>query len=336
MYMRRALDLAAQGSGFTYPNPMVGAVLVHDGRILAEGYHHRAGEPHAEIMALNNLGAADRSNLPQATMYVTLEPCSHRGRTGPCCLALIEQGVGRVVVALEDPNPLVSGRGISMLREAGCRVEVGIEAERAEQLNRAFLSSFRRGRPWVVLKWAADANGAVDGPRSPEHPGPWTVTGSEAQITSHRLRQRCGALLVGAGTWLADRTRGSVRALAGPEIARILWASRPLAESDRLRAEQEGWTMWSPDAGEDSAHALERHLAHSTLRSVLVEGGPKTLKLFLDSRLWDEAYKWSSPRSLPAGGPPEPSNNLVWQHVGRYGGDELQVAVPVTPNEHDR
>lgn len=326
VYMQRALDLAAQGLGFTHPNPLVGAVLVHDGRILAEGYHHRGGEPHAEVMALRNLHESDRRLLPHATMYVTLEPCSHHGRTGPCSQALIDHQVGRVVVALEDPNPLVSGRGISMLRAAGATVDVGIEAERAEFQNRAFLWSMRHGRPWITLKWASDARGAVDGPRSEEHPGPWSITGSEAQIWSHRLRQTCGALLVGAGTWRNDRTAGTVRAVYGPENQRIIWASRPLSALDEQLALEQGWTLWSPEPNEDLAIALQRHLEASGLRSLMVEGGPATINAFIQAGLWNEAYRWNAPTTLPEGGPREPLAPFAWRSRGRYGADELLYA----------
>lgn len=327
--MQRALDLAAQGSGFTQPNPLVGAVLVHDGRILAEGYHHRAGEPHAEVMALRNLRESDRGLLPFATMYVTLEPCSHHGRTGPCSQALIDHKVGRVVVALEDPNPLVSGRGISMLRAAGTTVEVGVEAAQAEFQNKAFLWSMRHGRPWITLKWASDARGAVDGPRSNEHPGPWSITGTEAQIWSHRLRQTCGALLVGAGTWLNDRTAGTVRAVHGPEIHRIIWASRSLSKQHERLALEQGWTLWSPEPNENVAIALQRHLEASGLRSLMVEGGPATIQLFVQAGLWNDAYRWNAPITLPYGGPLEPSVPFAWRTLGRYGADELFTATHV-------
>jgi diaminohydroxyphosphoribosylaminopyrimidine deaminase/5-amino-6-(5-phosphoribosylamino)uracil reductase len=327
--MQRALDLAAQGTGFTFPNPLVGAVLVHEGRILGEGYHHRAGEPHAEIMALRSVQAADAGLLPHATLYVTLEPCSHQGRTGPCCLALIEHQIGRVVVAIEDPNPLVAGRGISMLRAAGCRVDVGVESARAEAMNRGFLHAMRTGRPWVVLKWAEDARGQIDGPRSPEHPGPWAVTGAEAQVWSHRLRQTCGALLVGAGTWLADRTQGTLRAVAGPEIARIMWATRPIKPNLEAQARREGWLIWTPEPGEAVAEALPRLLATSGLRSLMVEGGAQTLAAFASLGLWNEAYRWTAPQTLPPLGVGAPKLGVDWTPLGRYGSDELHHALNV-------
>jgi diaminohydroxyphosphoribosylaminopyrimidine deaminase/5-amino-6-(5-phosphoribosylamino)uracil reductase len=327
--MQRALDLAAQGRGFTFPNPVVGAVLVHEDRILAEGYHHRAGEPHAEIMALRAVREADVPLLPHSTLYVTLEPCSHHGKTGPCSQAVVDCGIGRVVVAVADPNPLVSGRGIAQLRAAGCTVEVGTGAVRAEALNREFLHSMRTGLPWTVLKWAEDVHGQIDGPRTAEHPGPWAVTGAEAQIWSHRLRQTCGALLVGAGTWLADRTQGTLRAVAGTDIVRVLFAGRPLDSEAVERALSQGWQIWTPEPNEPAAAALPRLLAASGLRSLMVEGGAKTLGLFDALGLWNEAYRWTAAHALPQNGVLAPTLNADWTSLGTYGCDELHYALNV-------
>lgn len=329
-WMQRALDLAAQGDGFTHPNPLVGAVLVHSNRILGEGYHHRAGDPHAEVMALRLVAPEDRSLLPTATMYVTLEPCSHFGRTGPCSLALIEAGVGRVVVANEDPNPLVSGRGIAMLREAGLTVETGLLREEAAALNRMFLSSMTSGRPFIVLKWAEDAGGFVDGIRRELNAPATAISGPEAQVWTHRMRQRCGALLVGAGTWLADATRGDVRAVAGGEISRIILASRPMRPEDVQRAESSGWTIWNLHE-EDPVAALQSQLAASGLRGLLVEGGPRTTSMFLRSGLWDEAYRIRANHHRASGGVKAPTANIKWESKRHLGSDVLEYALNSAP-----
>lgn len=325
-FMARALDLAAQGTGFTEPNPRVGAVLVHEGRIIGEGYHHRAGEPHAEIMALANVRPEDLKLVAASTMYVTLEPCSHTGRTGPCSLALVQSGVRRVVVAHGDPNPHVSGRGISQLKDAGIDVLVGPGSARAAELNRAFFHSMVHGQPWITLKWAEDATGHLDGRRSTAHPGPWSITGPESGVVTHRLRQTCGALLVGTGTWLADGTRGTVRAVAGPEIPRIIWASRPLSPADAKRAAEQGWAVWGPRPGESPAEAWNAALSSCGLRGILVEGGAGVLAELLALDLWDEAYRWQSPNPLPDPGTAAPAFLGAWMHVGRYGRDELYRA----------
>ncbi|MEN9939776.1 MAG: Riboflavin biosynthesis protein RibD [Bacteroidota bacterium] len=329
-FMRRALDLAAQAEGFTHPNPLVGAVLVHDGTVIGEGYHHRAGEAHAEVMALRSVSRENAHLVPRATMYVTLEPCSHTGRTGPCSLALVEAGVQRIVVAHEDPNPLVSGRGIEMLRQAGRLVDLGILRDEAEVQNRRFFTSMREGRPYITLKWAQDSTGAVDGPRSAEHPGPWAISGAEAQVWTHRLRQVCGAILVGFGTWKADHPKGSVRAVAGASMDRFVWAARRLSDRDRIEIEASGWDIWEPQIGESADDALLRHLSGSGLRGLLVEGGPQTTMTFARLGMWDEAFKLVSPELVPVGGAKAPSLRADWQHVAQWGLDELQRCERVT------
>ena len=195
--MREALRLAEFGRGRTSPNPMVGAVLVRDGRIVGAGWHRKAGTEHAEIHALRMAGELARG----ATLYVTLEPCSHTGRTGPCARAVIEAGVKRVVAAMEDPNPVVSGRGFQMLREAGVEVDCGLLEQEARRLNEAFLTWVTEKRPFVTLKMAMTRDGktATAGGESQ-----W-ITGEEARLRGHVLRDEYDAILVGIGTVLADR-----------------------------------------------------------------------------------------------------------------------------------
>ena len=195
-YMTRALALAEKGLYTTDPNPRVGAVVVKDDQIIGEGYHLQAGTPHAEVHALQQSGEAARG----ATCYVTLEPCSHFGRTPPCADALVKAGVARVVVAMEDPNPLVSGQGISRLRQAGIQVDIGLLADEAAALNPGFISRMRRGRPWVRLKLAA----SVDGRTALANGASQWITGPEARADVHHLRARSSAIVTGIGTVLAD------------------------------------------------------------------------------------------------------------------------------------
>jgi len=281
-------------------------------------------------MALRSVSEANAHRVADSTMYVTLEPCSHTGRTGPCSLALIEAGVRRIVVAHEDPNPLVSGRGIEMLRQAGRLVELGLMREEAEVQNRRFFTSMRENRPYVTLKWAQDAAGVVDGPRSTEHPGPWAISGPEAHVWTHRLRQVCGAVLVGYGTWKADQPKGTIRAVSGTQAERIVWVANRLSDRERIEVEASGWTVWEPQIGESADGALIRHLSESGLRGLLVEGGPKTTSEFVRLGLWDEAFKLMSPNHIPAGGPKAPTLHADWQHVARWGLDELQHCERVT------
>ena len=202
-YMARALRLARRGLYTTQPNPRVGCVLVRDGRVVGEGWHQRAGGPHAEVLALRAAGAQAR----EATAYVTLEPCCHHGRTPPCTEALIEAGVAEVVVALEDPNPRVSGQGLARLREAGIRVRAGLLAREAEALNPGFVSRMRRGRPWVRLKSAMSLDGRT---AMASGESQW-ITGAAARADVQRQRARVDAVLTGIGTVRADDPGLNVR-----------------------------------------------------------------------------------------------------------------------------
>lgn len=201
--MARALQLAARGLTTTSPNPRVGCVLMRDGRTVGEGWHARAGEPHAEIHALREAGDAARG----ATAYVTLEPCSHYGRTPPCADALIEAGVGRVVTAMEDPNPLVAGRGLARLRAAGIVTERGLLEAEARELNIGFVSRMSRGRPWVRLKAAA----TLDGKTALDNGVSQWITSPAARADGHRWRARACAILTGIGTVREDDPQLTVR-----------------------------------------------------------------------------------------------------------------------------
>ncbi|GIU33843.1 bifunctional diaminohydroxyphosphoribosylaminopyrimidine deaminase/5-amino-6-(5-phosphoribosylamino)uracil reductase RibD [Shewanella schlegeliana] len=201
--MSLAIELAQKGMYTTRPNPSVGSVIVKDGEIVGEGYHIRAGGPHAEVYALNMAG----SDAKGATAYVTLEPCSHYGRTPPCAKALIEHGVSRVVIAVTDPNPEVSGRGIAMLQDAGIRVDVGLMTEEAKQVNLGFLKRMEKGLPWVTVKLAA----SLDGKTALSNGVSKWITGPEARSDVQRLRARHCALVTGVETILADDPSLNVR-----------------------------------------------------------------------------------------------------------------------------
>ncbi|WP_420069132.1 bifunctional diaminohydroxyphosphoribosylaminopyrimidine deaminase/5-amino-6-(5-phosphoribosylamino)uracil reductase RibD [Rarispira pelagica] len=201
--MHRALSLASRAMGMTSPNPMVGAVVVKDGRIVGEGFHRRAGLPHAEVEALLEAGNAARG----ATVYVTLEPCCHYGKTPPCTSALIDAGVKRVVVAARDPNPKVAGRGIKILREAGIDVRTGVLEKESRWLNRGFMSRMERGRPWVMAKIAMGLDGRI---ALPDGSSRW-ITGEDARHEVMRLRAWYDVVLTGAGTVIADDPQLTVR-----------------------------------------------------------------------------------------------------------------------------
>ncbi len=204
-WMARALVLAERGLFTTTPNPRVGCVIVRDERIIGEGWHVRAGEPHAEVHALAMAGAAARG----ATAYVTLEPCSHHGRTPPCAEALVKAGVSRVVAAMQDPNPLVAGRGLARLQEAGIEVLSGVQEAEARELNIGFVSRMTRGRPWLRLKAAA----TLDGKTALDNGVSQWITGDDARRDAHRWRARSCAVLTGIGTVRDDDPQLNVRAI---------------------------------------------------------------------------------------------------------------------------
>ncbi len=218
-HMSRALELAALGMWSTTPNPRVGCVIVRDRQVVGEGWHRRAGEPHAEVLALAQANGAARG----ATVYLTLEPCSHHGRTPPCVDSLLEAHVGRVVVAMEDPNPLVSGRGLARLREAGVDVRCGLLEQEARELNIGFVSRMTRRRPWVRMKIAASLDGRT---ALPDGSSQW-ITGDAARDDGHAWRARACAILTGIGTVKDDDPRLTVRAVDTPrQPLRVLVDSR--------------------------------------------------------------------------------------------------------------
>ncbi|MGE3925042.1 MAG: bifunctional diaminohydroxyphosphoribosylaminopyrimidine deaminase/5-amino-6-(5-phosphoribosylamino)uracil reductase RibD, partial [Lautropia sp.] len=261
--MSRALELARHGLYTTTPNPRVGCVIVRDNAVVGEGWHRRTGEPHAEILALAEAGDRARG----ATVYVTLEPCSHQGRTPPCTDLLIESRVARVIAAMEDPNPLVNGQGLERLRAAGIDVRCGLMAQEAQALNVGFIARMTRGRPWLRLKVAATLDGVT---ALPDGRSQW-ITSEEARNDGHRWRARACALLTGIGTVKADNPRLTVRAVAtARQPDKVLIDSRlevnPAAELFR-------------DSGALVIHALAEEAVGAERRERLRDAGCELLSL---------------------------------------------------------
>ena len=257
-YMRRCLQLARNGQQNAKPNPMVGAVIVSaDGRIIGEGYHVRCGEGHAEVNAFASVRAEDEPLLKEATIYVSLEPCSHYGKTPPCADLIIQKGVRRAVVGCVDPFAEVKGRGIRKLRDAGIEVEVGVLEKECEALNRRFFTFHREQRPYIILKWAQTANGFID-----DHFKPIQISNDFTKMLSHKLRAEEDAILVGRVTDERDKPQLTVREWSGPNPKRLII---------------------------DRAHPLNLESLHAhQIQSLIVEGGAKTLQSFIDKGLWDE------------------------------------------------
>ena len=313
VHMRRALALAARGWGQTAPNPMVGAVVVRDGAVVGEGWHTRLGAAHAEVEALHAAGESARG----ATMYVTLEPCNHQGRTGPCSEALLVAGITRVVVATRDPNPRAQGGG-ARLRAAGVDVTIGLEDEAAHELNAPFFHALTADRPWLTLKLAVSLDGALaDYIRQPG----W-LTGPAARAEVHRMRAGADAIAVGIGTALADDPRLTVREGVLPRVppTRIVFdSSARLPLTSRLVATAREAPVivvcWAPDpahaaalarAGVDLLHARSlpealRALKGRGVHSLLVEGGAQLAASLLRETLVDRLVIFRAPLLLGAG-----------------------------------
>ena len=257
-YMRRCLQLARNGQQNAKPNPMVGAVIVSaDGRIIGGGYHVRCGEGHAEVNAFASVRAEDEPLLKEATIYVSLEPCSHYGKTPPCADLIIQKGVRRAVVGCVDTFAEVQGRGIRKLREAGIEVTVGVLEAECKALNRRFFTFHREQRPYIILKWAQTANGFID-----DHFKPIQISNDFTKMLSHKLRAEEDAILVGRVTDERDKPQLTVREWSGANPKRLII---------------------------DRAHPLNLESLHAhQIQSLIVEGGAKTLQSFIDKGLWDE------------------------------------------------
>lgn len=303
--MRRAIELAARGLGSTSPNPVVGCVLLDaDGELVGEGFHAYAGGPHAEIVALAQAGGRARGG----TAVVTLEPCDHTGRTGPCTGALIQAGVSRVVIGVPDPNLVASG-GAQTLRDAGVEVEIGVRAAEAEAGNIAWLTAVRRGRPYVIWKFASTIDGrsaAADGTSM------W-ITSEASRMDVHALRGTVDAVLVGIGTVLADDPRLTARNLRDGSLAirqplRVVIDSEGRTPADaRVRdGAARTWVVTTAEVGatkEDRVDldALMTGLYQRGVRAALLEGGPTLAGAFLAAGLVDKVIGYVAPKLLGAG-----------------------------------
>lgn len=263
-YMRRALQLAALSPYMTHPNPMVGAVIVYRDRIIGEGWHRRCGEAHAEVNAVRSVKDDDLKYLKDATMYVTLEPCSHYGKTPPCAKLIIERGIRQVVVGATDPFEKVSGRGIAMLREAGIEVVEGVLAKESRLLNRRFFTAHIMRRPYIILKWAKSSDGYMDAVRDEDNV-PYRFSNCLTTLQTHRRRALVDAVVTTSSTVAADSPRLNVRCFAGPDPRRVI-----------------------VDFHIEPSRLMKRLYADG-VTSVLVEAGPRWLHSMIDAKLWDEA-----------------------------------------------
>lgn len=313
-YMRKALELAQKAEGWTSPNPVVGALIVKDGKIIGEGYHKKAGTPHAEIHALSMAGTEAKGS----TVYVTLEPCSHYGKTPPCADTLIKAEVAKVVIAMEDPNPKVAGRGINKLIDAGITVVTGILENEARILNEVFIKHITTRLPFVALKSAI----TLDGKTATKTGSSKWITGSVAREAAHRLRHRYDAILAGIGTIISDDSQLTTRIpgenlkspirvvidsnLRIPEDAKILdtsvaptliYTCSPVSiKVERLQQKGVQVIQCPDDHGRVDLLEVLKDLYTRGFTSILVEGGAEINGTFLDKGLWDKLYVFLAPK----------------------------------------
>jgi diaminohydroxyphosphoribosylaminopyrimidine deaminase/5-amino-6-(5-phosphoribosylamino)uracil reductase len=336
IYMERALQLARKGEGFTGPNPMVGAVIVHHDRIIGEGYHRRYGEPHAEVNAI--AAVKETALLSDATLYVSLEPCAHQGKTPPCAALIASRKIPRVVVAVTDPNPLVSGKGIAMMRAAGVEVIEGMLEKEARVLNRAFFVNQLLKRPYVILKWAESRDGFMDHERSSlDERAPAMISNPLTQSIVHKFRTEVAGILVGTNTALLDDPQLTSRKWFGAHPTRVVIDRENRIPSDAALFNGAAPTIifsalarhpFPPSArvkqiiidfNRDTISQMMSHLFGEKIHSLLVEGGARLLSSFIETGLWDEAYVERSELRLGDGvKAPEIQGEII--HVEKYAG----------------
>jgi len=309
VFMRRALELALLGMGSVSPNPMVGCVIVHDGKIVGEGWHKQYGEAHAEVNAIASI--ADKSLLKECTVYVNLEPCSHFGKTPPCADLLIEHRAMKVAVANLDSNPLVASEGVKKLRTAGIEVITGILEKEGRELNKRFFTAMEKQRPYIVLKWAETSDGFI---AHENFDSKWISNEYSRQLV-HKWRTEEDAVLVGTKTAFHDNPELNVRNWYGRNPARVV-LDRFLRLSDKLHVydrsqktlcynvlkheEHKNLSLIRVDE-ENFIGDVVKDLLKKNIQSVMVEGGATTLQLFIDAGLWDEARVFVSDKDFGKG-----------------------------------
>jgi len=305
-YINRCIQLAKNGLGFTYPNPLVGSVIVLNDHIIGEGWHQKAGEPHAEVNAINSV--KDKSLLKHATIYVNLEPCSHYGKTPPCANLIVENGIKKVVIGSVDSNSKVGGKGILHLQNNGCEVIVGVLEQECLNLNKRFFTFHNKKRPFIILKWAETQDGFIDKLRdSTSENSPNWISNTYSQQFAHKMRAEEQAILVGTNTAINDNPKLNARNWFGLDPVRIVLDRSLkipthynlydgsvktifLTEKAPSKSLNENTHFEQIDFSKNLAQQICHVLYNHEIQSVIVEGGAKTLQTFIAENLWDEAY----------------------------------------------
>ena len=302
--MSRCIQLAKNGLGTTYPNPLVGSVIVHEDRIIGEGWHYKAGLPHAEVNAISSV--EDKNLLQEATIYVSLEPCSHFGKTPPCADLIISSGIRQVVIGSLDPNPKVSGQGIQKLIDTGCDVITGVLEKDCDELNKRFFTFHQKKRPYIVLKWAESKDGFI-APTAANRTSvkePVWISNIFSRQFAHKLRAEEQAILVGTNTVEADNPSLTVRDWQGSNPLRVVIdknlrlpkeasvfddAASTIIITEKSQTNKDNLTYEVIDFSEAMAPQICSVIYRYRIQSLIVEGGLKTLQTFIDENLWDEA-----------------------------------------------
>jgi diaminohydroxyphosphoribosylaminopyrimidine deaminase/5-amino-6-(5-phosphoribosylamino)uracil reductase len=301
--MNRCLEIARGGLGWVAPNPLVGAVIVHNGRIIGEGFHQQYGGPHAEVNAIQS--AKNKEFLASSTLYVNLEPCSHHGKTPPCADLIIKHNIPEIVIANEDPNPLVRGKGIQKLKDHGCKIIMHVLEDEATQLNKRFITFHKKRRPYIILKWAQTLDGFIDIKRKENiNPQPTWITGDALKMLVHKWRSEEMAIMVGTNTAIMDNPQLNIRYWHGQNPVRIVIdKSLRLSNSLHVFDGKQPTLVYTSRAAKNSFNLeyitidFEKNLPLQILsslyskeiQSVIIEGGRELLQTFIEQDLWDEA-----------------------------------------------
>jgi len=320
-YIKRCIQLAKNGLGTTYPNPMVGSVIVHNNKIIGEGWHYQAGKPHAEVNAINSV--LNKDLLTDSTIYVSLEPCSHFGKTPPCSDLIIESGIRKVVIGTIDPFAEVSGRGIEKLKNAGCEVIVGVLENECQELNKRFFTFHNKKRPYIFLKWAKSIDGFLS-PKAQENQkrAPIWITNTFSKQQVHKQRANEQAILIGTNTAISDNPSLNTRLWNGSNCTRVIidLNSRIPNNSIVLNGVQKTIVITTNeflknnenlcfeviDTSGNIAEKICLILYKHQIQSLIIEGGKQTIQTFIDANLWDEAFVYTGLKTNFNTGTPAP------------------------------
>lgn len=325
IYIKRCIELAKKALGNTYPNPLVGSVIVHNGKIIGEGYHHKAGEHHAEINAINSV--EDKSLIPESTIYVSLEPCAHFGKTPPCALKIVELGFKKVVIGAMDSHDKVNGKGKKIIQDAGIEVVSGILEKECIDLNKRFFTYHEKKRPFIVLKWAQSGDGFMDKDFKPTQ-----ISNSLTKQFVHELRNNEHAILIGTMTALRDNPSLTTREMTGRNPIRILIDIDLKVPADyniyndeaetlvfnSVKNSYEGNIRFIKTERENFIEKLIRKLYELQIQSVIIEGGSLVLQQFINANLWDETIVIKNERLILENGTKAPRFQLAPFEVKQF------------------